>query len=106
MTGRVFIVASLWIHAGRVAEFEAYERNAASIMRRHGGVVERAIRVAPPSVETTDQPFEVHVVSFPSQAMFDAYRADAELKALAGARETAIAKTSIVVGSSGPDYSA
>ena len=92
----------MWVREGCVAEFEAYERKASRIMQRYGGAIERSVRVDQPTA--SDRPFEVHLVSFPSQAMFDAYRADAELNALSHEREAAIAKSVVLVGISGPAY--
>jgi uncharacterized protein (DUF1330 family) len=97
MSAPFVLVASLWIRDGRVAEFEAYERKAARIMRRHGGAIERAIRVDAANA-AADAPFEAHVVTFPDRARFDAYRADSELLALAAEREAAIAKTVVLTG--------
>jgi hypothetical protein len=66
-------------------------------------MVERAVRVE--SGDTSELPFEVHLVSFPSQAMFDAYRASAETQALSHERDAVIAKTVTLAGISGPAYS-
>jgi uncharacterized protein (DUF1330 family) len=100
----IVVVASLWIREGRVAEFEAYERKASRIMKRYGGMVERAVRVE--ARTASDRPFEVHLVSFPSHAMFDAYRIDAELNALSQEREAVITKSVVLVGTAGPEYAA
>lgn len=97
------LVASLWVRAGRVTEFEAYERKAARIMRRHGGAIERALRIDAASA-AADAPFEVHIVSFPDRARFDAYRADPELLGLANEREAAIAKTVVLTGTDAAPY--
>jgi uncharacterized protein (DUF1330 family) len=97
------IVASFWIHPDRVAEFEAYEQKAARIMRRYGGVIRKVVRVsnADPS---NGQPFEVHVLSFPSLEAFHSYRADAELSGLAEERSAAILRTELLLGKPGPTY--
>ena len=97
------LVASLWVRDGRVAEFEAYERKAARIMRRYGGAIERAIRIDPANA-SPDAPFEVHVVTFPDRARFDAYRADFELAGLAAEREAAIGKTLVLTGTDTAAY--
>ena len=102
MTTPLHLVVSLWIHDGRVAEFEAFERAAARLMARYGGAIERAVRVA--GGNGPDTPFEVHVVSFPGQEAFDAYRADREVAALAVGRTVAIAKTVVLVGVPAPPY--
>ncbi len=43
-------------------------------------------------------------MSFGSAAGFEAYRADPELKALGPLRESAIARTEVVVGTDGEPY--
>ncbi len=73
-------------------------------MKRYGGIIERAVRVEEGTA--LDRPFEVHLVSFPSRAMFEAYRVDAELKALSHEREAVVTKSLVLVGTSGPAYSA
>lgn len=103
VTSPTLLVVSLWIREGRVADFEAYERKTSRIMKRYGGVVERTVRVFEPGT-ASDQPFEVHVVCFPSQAMCEAYRTDAEVKALSSEREAAIMKTVVLEGTLGPAY--
>jgi uncharacterized protein (DUF1330 family) len=104
VTSPIYVVASLWIREGDVAAFEAYERKSARIMKRYGGFVERAVRPSGPDAEP-DRPFEVHLVRFPSNEMFERYRTDAELKALSSEREAAIAKTLVLTGAEGPAYS-
>ena len=48
---------------------------------------------------------EVHVVTFPGEAAFAAYRADPRLGALAHLRDGAVVSTEILVGEDGPRYS-
>jgi uncharacterized protein (DUF1330 family) len=98
----VEVVAWLWVEKDRVAEFEAYEREAARILKRYGGILERVIRSSHP--QSAEQPFEVHVLDFPSLQEFEAYRSDAELKALAPRRAAVIAKTLLLIGTKGPSY--
>jgi uncharacterized protein (DUF1330 family) len=88
---------------GSVAEFEAYERKAARIIGKYGGSIEKVIRTG--QENSPDTPFEIHVVSFPGQEQFAAYRADPELLSLATDREAAILKTVVVPGAGGPAYS-
>ena len=83
--------------------FEEYERKAARIMKRYGGFIERTVR--PSALDAaSDQPFEVHLVRFPSDEMFERYRTDLELKALSAERDAVITKTLILTGSQGPAY--
>ena len=98
------VVVSLWIHPGRVVEFEAYEHKAARIMRRYGGVVRKVVRVSNANPSSDGQPFEVHVLGFPSLAAFNSYRADSELAGLAAERSAAISRTEVLLGEAGPTY--
>jgi antibiotic biosynthesis monooxygenase (ABM) superfamily enzyme len=97
MPNKVTIVAALFIHPGREAEFEQFESAAESIMRRYGGRLER--RIGFPVSTDQSQPHEVHLVTFPDQASFEGYRADADLQALGELRTRAIRQTTAWVGS-------
>jgi hypothetical protein len=54
---------------GRLGAFDAYERAVLPLLAEHGGRLERRLR-------TLDDRVETHVVSFPSDEEFAAYRAD------------------------------
>ena len=103
-TPPLYILVRLWIHKGREAEFEAYERKVSHIMVRYGGVIERAIRTSKAPDHGSDEPFEVHVLRFPSRDRYDAYRDDAERRALSGERAGIITNTDVLVGTPGPAY--
>jgi len=96
VSGRLSLVVVLHVNAGREAEFERFENTAASIMRRHGGAIERRIAVEPDG--ETSRPAEVHIVTFPDRAAFDRYRADPALAALAALRADAIRETIVWFG--------
>lgn len=100
----VYVLVRLWIHRAVEAEFEAYERKVARIMARYGGVIERAIRTSRASDDVSDEPFEVHVLKFPSRDRYDAYRDDAERRSLGDERTRLIARTDTLVGTPGPAY--
>jgi antibiotic biosynthesis monooxygenase (ABM) superfamily enzyme len=100
----LYILVRLWIHRGLETEFEAYEHKVSRIMARYGGVIERAIRTSRTSDGGSDEPFEVHVLKFPSLDLYDAYRDDAERRSLSGERAGIITNTDILVGTPGPAY--
>jgi antibiotic biosynthesis monooxygenase (ABM) superfamily enzyme len=103
-TPSLYILVRLWIHTGLEAEFEAYERKVSRIMARYGGVIERTIRTSKASDDGSDEPFEVHVLKFPSRGHYDAYQDDAERRSLSGERAGIITNTDILVGTPGPTY--
>jgi uncharacterized protein (DUF1330 family) len=106
-TPPLYILVRLWIHRGLETEFEAYERKVSRIMARYGGVIERAIRTLKTSNDDgSDEPFEVHVLRFPSRDLYDAYRGDAERLSLSSERAGVITNTDILVGTPGPTYGA
>jgi hypothetical protein len=88
---RLVLIVELWLRDDDVAGFEALERRFAVRLAVHGGVIERAVRLD----GALEGPFEIHVVSFPDEAAFAAYRVDAEVAALAAERERVIARTVI-----------
>jgi antibiotic biosynthesis monooxygenase (ABM) superfamily enzyme len=102
-TAPLYILVRIWIRSGHEAQFEAYENNVARIMARYGGAIERAIRPSRAS-EGSDEPFEVHVLKFPSRERYDAYLADAERHSLSGKRARLITNSDSLVGTPGPAY--
>jgi antibiotic biosynthesis monooxygenase (ABM) superfamily enzyme len=102
-TAPLYIIVRLWIQRGLEAEFEAYEHKVSRIMARYGGLIERAIRTF-----TTDggsnEPFEVHLLKFPSRDLYEAYRDDAERRSLSVERDRIITNTDVLAGAPGPTY--
>lgn len=52
-----------------IASFNAYENQVLPLLTDHGGVLQRRLR-------TGDGTVEIHLVGFPSEAAFDAFRQD------------------------------
>jgi uncharacterized protein (DUF1330 family) len=100
----VLIVAVLTVRRARAEEFRRFETAAAQIMARHGGAIERTVRLDPAPADDPERFRELHLVRFRDAAAFGAYRADPELAALAPLREAAIAATEIWTGTDGPTY--
>ena len=100
----LYILVRIWIHRGLETEFEAYESKVSRIMARYGGVIECAIRTSKASQEDSDQPFEIHVLRFPSQELYNAYLDDAERRSLSGERARIVTNSDILVGTPGPAY--
>ena len=100
----MILVATLTVKPGGLTAFRSYERQAAAIMQRHGGRIERTVSLW----ENQEDDFfrEVHLVHFPSPEALAAYRDDADFKALTELRESCIVSTVIRSGEPGPDYHA
>jgi antibiotic biosynthesis monooxygenase (ABM) superfamily enzyme len=103
MAGGYIRVVSLWIHPGQEAAFEAFEREAARVMAKHGGQIDSAVRIERGG--TGDSPFEVHVVSFPDRAAADSYAVDPETVELRARRAQIVARTEVLEGQAAGPYS-
>jgi hypothetical protein len=103
MDSPILLLVSLFIHPGQEAAFRRFEIEAARIMARHGGRIERVIRPLD-GPAGTPLPHEIHLVAFPSREDFAAYRADADLVSLAPLRAAAIARTATTIGVAGEPY--
>lgn len=100
---RLVLIVSLWLKGEDVAAFEAFERQASQVMATHGGRIERAVRLQR-SGSAAQQPFEIHIVSFPDQQAFDAYRNDKRAHDLAELRDQVIESTAVLSGYDVPVY--
>ena len=85
----------LWAHEGRGAELSAYEDQVLGLLGEHDGhVIQRAKTVARNG--NSDEPTEVQLLRFASDAALDGYMRDARREALAGQRDAAIAMTEVM----------
>jgi len=85
----------LWAHEGRDAELSAYEDQVLGLLAEHDGhVIQRAKTVARNG--NSDEPTEVQLLRFASDAALDGYLRDARREALAGQRDAAIAMTEVM----------
>lgn len=85
----------LWPHEGCDAALIAYEDQVLELIPTHGGrVIQRARTTG--SGRGEHEPFEVHMIEFPSGGALEAYTRDDRRTALADARDRAIARTDVV----------
>jgi antibiotic biosynthesis monooxygenase (ABM) superfamily enzyme len=102
MSTPITLVVALFIHPNRHAEFESFETQAAAIMSRVGGQIER--RIACSNKDDASAPDEVHLVTFPNEDSYNRYRESSELKALASLRAVAIRNTIVWRGTDLPAF--
>jgi len=100
----MMIIAILTVRKDAQQKFRAFERHAASVMKSHGGRIERTMMVAPEG--ESDVFKEVHVLSFPSARAFNAYRNDERLAQMAHLRDESVVDTQLLIGEAGPSYDA
>jgi hypothetical protein len=115
-TASLTLVALIYLHPGSRDAFERFETAASRIMARYGGSIERRIRFAAAGETASagtagasgfaaaEIPDEIHLVRFPDAAAFARYRDDAELRALAELRTSAIRETVVWRGEEAPPF--
>ena len=105
MERRLLLIVSLWINGKDIAAFEAFERKAAAIMLHYGGRIEKVLRCSDADL-TSGSPFEIHLVSFPDDHAFQAYRDDEQTRELGSLRQAVIERTEIWRGEEIAPYGA
>jgi GNAT superfamily N-acetyltransferase len=98
------LVVILTVRKDALEAFRAFERQAAAVMAAHGGRIERTVVVSPPDTPTLVK--EIHVVTFPDEPAFLAYRGDPRLATLGHLRAASVVHTEILAGEDGPRYEA
>jgi uncharacterized protein (DUF1330 family) len=96
------LVVILTVRREALDKFRTFERRAAAVMAKYGGAIERTVVVTPQPPE--DFLKEIHVVTFPDEQAFLAYRQDADLTAVASLRTDSVIHTELMIGEDGPDY--
>jgi uncharacterized protein (DUF1330 family) len=97
MKSGIILVVQLFIQVNKEVEFQQFEREAAQIMQKYHGQIEKVIRPIR-NGQRNEQPYEVHIVWFPSMEEFESYRKDPDLAELADLRQSAISRTEIIIG--------
>ena len=93
------LVAIITVRKAAVDKFRAFESHAAKVMKKHGGRIERTVVVVADGSPELIR--EIHVVTFPSEAAFTAYRKDEQLAELAHLRDQSVVHTELFVGEDG-----
>ncbi len=88
----VTLCVLLWASDGHAAELIEYEDQVLGLIPEHGGTVIQRVR----SAGTGADPFEVHILEFPSEQALDAYMKDDRRQALGSLRDQAIARTEVL----------
>jgi len=92
---------TLTIQRAHVGDFREFEHGAARVMSKFGGTILATIEL---DGETPETLREIHVVSFPSEDAYAAYRAAPDLVPMMPLRERSVMSTKIVKGKPGPRY--
>jgi uncharacterized protein (DUF1330 family) len=85
----------LWAHEGRDDDLSAYEDKVLGLLAEHDGQLIQRARTVPRNSES-DEPTEIQLLRFGSEAALDGYMQDDRRVALAEQREEIIAMTEIM----------
>jgi uncharacterized protein (DUF1330 family) len=95
------IVAIVTVRRAELDSYRSFETLAAQVMVEHGGRIERNVVADDGASETLT---EIHLLRFPDEAAFAAYRASPKLVASQALREISVLQTIVFVGDDGPLY--
>lgn len=98
----VHVLVMLTAGEGGLAALRAYETQVLPVLQAHGGHLLSAFE--PQSDGSVPGPDEIHLIEFPSEQAFQAYRNDARVAELADARAQAIGATVLYVSRAMVDY--
>ena len=98
----MILVAILTVRRAALAEFRRFETQAPRLMAEYGGAIERTIVVGDDGQGAAFK--EVHLVTFPDRAAFEAYQKEPRLAALAALRAASVLDTEVLIGEEGPEY--
>ncbi len=96
------VVTLLTVRKSALEAFRTLETHAAVVMSDYGGRIERTVVVQPEN--TPDVVIEIHMLTFPDQKAFAAYRRDGRLTQLDHLRRQAVVRSEVYAGEDGPDY--
>src|SRR5712692_742493 len=96
------LVVILTVRREAIDKFRTFERQAAAVMAKYGGAIERTVVIAPQNTEGFLK--EIHIVTFPNEQAFLAYQQDSDHKIVACFRPESVAQTELMIGEEGPDY--
>jgi uncharacterized protein (DUF1330 family) len=100
MDTTLYLTVLLFLIPDQEEAFARYENHALSLVTAHGGQVVCRLRPGPEAFISpgNEQPYEVHVLSFPTSEAFQEFMQNPTRVAQAHLREQAIARTVIITG--------
>ena len=96
----IYITQLIYLNEGQEAIFDEFESVAIPIITKYNGKLELRIR---PSKETViessiEQPYEIHLVSFETEADFEHFALDAERKKYLHLKQQAVRTATLIKG--------
>lgn len=95
MSSEVYFLVSVFVRPGQAETLRQYEQAAVRVMAQHGGRFVRVFRPLHPG-EDEATPDEIHLLAFPSEEAFAAFRADEGLRPYYSLRDQAVHQAALL----------
>lgn len=97
----IYITQLIYIHNNQASLFNEFESIAIPIICKYGGNLELRLRPEPTTIiDSTleEKPYEIHIVSFPSEEKFKAFLEDEERNKYVHLKEKSIKAITVIKG--------
>ena len=96
----IYLTQLIYVRRGEEAVFNEYESHAIPIIGKYRGELVLRIRPEPDAIiaASVEQPYEIHLVSFESEADFEAFTQDEERKRFLYLKERSILSSLLIKG--------
>ncbi len=96
----LYLTQLIYLHPGSEAAFDEFEAHAIPAIARYGGTLHLRIRPTPAAVVEAagEVPYEIHLVSFPTDEAFSRFKEDEERKAFLHLKEQSVRATLLIEG--------
>lgn len=96
----LYFTQILFVNEGQEAVFHSFEDHVLPLLQRHNGELLYRVRPPKPAVVATTMgyPYEIHLVTFPTQTDFEAYRDNPERTQYVPLKDQSINKVLLIKG--------
>lgn len=94
----LYITQLIYIHPGQVASFLEFEEHAIPLIAKYEGELLLRTRGGEKVEGSMEQPFEIHLVAFPSSAHFERFKQDDGRKAFLQLKERSVKVSLLIAG--------
>jgi len=94
----IYITQLIYINEGQEAAFHEFEDLAIPLIAVYGGELLLRTRGGEKIAGTMEQPYEIHLVSFPSQEHFNRFKLDDSRKAFLHLKEESVRVAMMILG--------
>jgi uncharacterized protein (DUF1330 family) len=96
----MFVTQLIYLHPGKESVFDEFESVAIPLIRKHGGELLLRVRPAADNVieRSIDIPYEIHIVTFPSDEAFAAFAKDEAREGVLHLKDDSVRSSLLVRG--------